>query len=526
MAVDANTITAVVGAAAENVQFAVEANNVPSKCLIVATYDEATKTTITQNTLYQITSPEDAGDKFGFGFGPNYLARWLWKGHNGAIPTYVIPVDQDAGAAAATGDVTITATSASSGFIYLYIAGELVQVTVSKGDDGDAIAITMAAKINANTNLPVTAAVNGVTLNQVDITAKDLNLGTDDITLSVNEKLGEVSADGVTAIAFTAMNGGAGVMDSDMAAALNALGINDDQNELYFTHIMHGFGDTSAVLDDISEYNGEGNLNEGNWADTVHRPFVSFCGDVVAGSSGLTAAKALGNGRKLDRTNGQISVPGSPNHPDAIAAVAMGVMARVQQERAAQNMIGQVLSGVLPGVSSDRWTNDTSSLNDALLAGVSGTKYKNGAVYMLNVATFYHPDSVPVNNNGYRSMVSISKVRNMTHNIWINFEGVKWQGTIIVQDKTAVSNAIDNEKARDRKDALGDCLALADAFAGKAWIYTADFTKTRLSSDATLVTVRPGADGFNIKLPVILSGEGNVFDTVTQFDTSLTVLTQ
>lgn len=525
MAITANTITAVVGSAAQNVQFAVETSNIPSRCLIIATYDEANKTDIVQNTLYQITSPEHAGDLFGFGFGPNYLARWLWKGHNGGIETWVIPVDQDAGAAAATGDVTVVATSASAGFVYLYVAGEAVQdggIPVVKGADETVIALAMDTAINANTDLPVTSTVIAGVLTVVN---KDLNLGSDDTSITLNEKLGEETAAGVTSITIGARSSGAGVMDSSMTAALAALGSNDDQNTLYFTHITHGFGDTAAVLDDLSEYNGEGDQNAGNWSDVVHKPFISFCGDVLAGASGLTATKALGNSRLLDRTNGQICAPGSPNHPDAVAAVANGIVARVQHERGAQNMLGQVLPGILPGITADRWTNVTLDRNGALLAGSSATIHKSGALFMLNVATFYHPASVPVGNNGYRSMVSVSKVRNMTNAIAVNFERGKWQGAIIVADKTLVTNAVDNEKARDRKDALGDCLELADQFGGHAWIYTPNFTKGRLASDPTLVVVRPGADGFNINIPVILSGEGNVFDNVLKFDTSLTILT-
>lgn len=522
MPITLNDKSAIVGAQAENVQFAPEANAIPSKCFIVATYDEVNKTDIVQNTLYRILSPEHAGDLFGFGFGPNYLARWLWKGHGG-LETWVIPVDQDAGAAAATGTLTLIAATTSAGSIFLYIAGELAQVAIAKGLDETTSADQVTLAVNANTDLPVTAGnVAGV----ITFTAKDLNLGTDDITISLNEKLGEETAAGITGAAIVAMSAGAGVMDSDMATALAALGTNDDQNEGAFTHFTHGFGITAAVLDDLSEYNGEGDQNAGNWEDTVHKPFWGFAGDVDAGGSGLTAIAAIGNGRKLDRTNGAISAPGSPNHPDALAAVANGVMARVQQDVAAQTMIGEVLPGILPGVTADRWNNTQTNRNTANAAGVSPTLVKSGAVFLINVLSFYHPDNVPDNNNGYKSFISQSPLRNMTKSVFDNFNGSRWQGTIIVADKNVVSDPAGIQVTRDRGDAVSDVLALVDLWGAKPWIYTPSFTKDRISSDPLLVVIRPAADGFTITIPVILPGEGNVFDNKIQFDKSLTILTQ
>jgi len=521
MPLDSTTEVATVGSAAVNTQFAPVASNIPSRILVIANYSVA-KTAIVQNTVYQVLSPEQAGDLFGFGFQAHRLVKAAWKGSQG-VPVYVMPVDDDAAGAAATGTITITATSADAGNIYLYISGEPVTIPVSKGDDATAIGATIETKINADTNLPVTASnLAGV----VTVTAKDLNADTNDISMTVNEILGQETAGGVT-VAIVAMSGGVGVMLNDMATALNALGTGDQQNADYYTEVIHGWSVVTAVLDDISEYNGEGNDKVGNWSATVHRPFRTISGDVVADAAGLTAAKALGNGRKtLDRTNGLVSVPGSPNHPAEIAATVLGYMARFNQEDPNRTMNGVALSGVLPGKGDDDWTRNTDSSNDAVLAGVSPTKVVGGAVECRNILTFYHPDSVSRSSNGYKSQFSISKVRNITHNNWSNFNRQDWKQVTVVEDKSRVTDPSAKLKVRDTKDVKGELIALAEAYADKGWLYTDSFTIDRIQNDPTLVVLRVGTDGWTITFPALISGEGNVFDMTTIFDTSVTILNQ
>jgi phage tail sheath gpL-like len=522
MPLDSTTEVAVVGSAAVNTQFAPVAANIPARILVIANYDPA-KTAIVQNTVYSVLSPEQAGDLFGFGFQAHRLVRAAWKGSQG-VPMYVMPVDDDAAGVQGAGEIDYTGTtSASAGNVYFYIAGELVQIPVAKGDDATTVGDTTVTKITNDTNLPVTASnLAGV----VTITAKDSNIDTNDISLTVNQILGQETAEGVT-LAITDMAAGAGIMLNDMATALNALGTGDQQNQDYYTEIIHGWSVQTAVLDDLSEYNGEGNDKVGNWSATVHRPFRTLSGDVATGSSGLTAAKALGNGRKtLDRTNGLISVPGSPNHPAEIAATVLGYMARFNQEDPNRTMNGVALSGVLPGKGDDDWTKDVDSRNDAVKAGVSPTYVTGGAVEALNVLTFYHPDSVTSSSNGYKSQFSISKVRNITHNNWANFNRQDWKQVTVVADKATVTDPAAKLKVRDTKDVQGELIALAEAYAAKGWLYTDTFTIERIQNDPTLVVLRVGTDGWTITFPALISGEGNVFDQTTIFDTSVTILNQ
>ncbi|MHC4157092.1 MAG: hypothetical protein ACYST6_19550 [Planctomycetota bacterium] len=173
---------------------------------------------------------------------------------------------------------------------------------------------------------------------------------------------------------------------------------------------------------------------------------------------------------------------------------------------------------------ADRWTNDYDNRDDALGSGVSPTIVEDGAVKMQNVATFYHPDNVPVANNGYRSQVSISKLQNILFNQHRNFSQEKWLGNAQVASVSAVSNSTDRQKAKDRQAVIGDLIALATQYESKAWIYTASFTIEKLAAEAWRVSIRPGTTGFDIFFPIILSGEAGIFNNEIEFDTSIAVL--
>jgi len=315
-----------------------------------------------------------------------------------------------------------------------------------------------------------------------------------------------------------------GATDPDVDSVFTAIGTGDLSNAEFYTDVICCHGRlVSGGLNKISTYNGTGNLKEGCYADTVHRPFRCLSGDVTAGSGGLTAVLAVANGRKTDRTNGVISVPGSPNHPQEIAGLALGIAARLNQDRAGESTYGQVLSGILPGAKADPWTSSYSSRDTAAKAGVSPTISRNGVVYMQGLLTFYHPDDVPIASNGYRSMRNISIIQNVLANIAANFELDKWQGISIVSDVARVTTALDRAKARDAADVRSDLFALADAFEGHAWIFSASYTKGKIAGGG-YISLRSGGLGFDVTFPIYLSGEGGIINTEVMFDTNIAVV--
>jgi phage tail sheath gpL-like len=507
------------GVGVKNVQFAPSAQTLPRKIVIIGTYDETTKTGIVADQPYLVQSPEDVGDRFGFGFMVHTLAQGLYKG-SGNLETWVVPQAEATTPGYAQGTITIVATSASAGPIYLYVVGYQLQISVADGDDETTIAAAIAAAINADVTLPVTATS---ALGVVTVDVKSAGPWGNFVNLAINLGRGEETPEGITSITIVQPTGGTGV--PDIQTALDALGLNDDQNESYFTELMHGYLQDATTLDAISTWNGTGNLFEGNYAKLVARPLRSLNGDTAPGSSGLSSLITLGDGRKQDRTSGVVAVPGSPNHPAEIAAQALGWTARINNNRAAEHYTKIPLTGVLPGAIADRWTSSYSSRDTALKAGISPTKVLDGTTVVLqDVATFYHPDGVPTDSNGYAMQVNIAKLQNIMESVKVNFAQEKWQGIFIVQDVAKVTNTVDNQKARDITAVQNDVVALARAWEAHGWIATADFTIDEIKK-GTYIQVRAGSTGFDITIPILLSGVGRIYNSEIHFDTSLAILT-
>ena len=519
MALNSTSKAAAVGVSVDNVSFSPAAANVPRKTLIIGPYDPA-KTGVVDEVPVQVFSAEDAGDKFGFGFSVQRMAKSAFIGGQG-IPVFIQPQSETGTAAA--GDIDYTgASGVEAGTIFLYIAGQIVQVPVSDSDTAAEIATATITAINAINDMPVVAVVN-VTPEIIDLTSKSKGTFGNFISIAFNLAVGQDFPVGVTSVAVTDMTGGA--TDPDITTALNGLGTGDDANEDFFTDVVHGYGPVAATLDAISTYVGPGDDTTGLYAKTVSRPFRALTGDTTAGSAGLAALIVIADARRIDRANGVIAVPDSESHPSEIAAQAIGHMTRINQDRAAQHYVGTLLTGVWPGdKGSDRWTSDYDNRDTAVKGGISPTKVEAGNVLLQNVVTFYRPVSVPVDSNGYREMANISKLQNMMASLRSLFESEKWQGVSIVADVSKVTSVKDREKARDVDAVIGDLLLLyRTVWAAKAWIASPQFSIDALKESGS-VTVRDDGGGFNITTKAILSGVGTITDTVIQFDTSFASL--
>jgi phage tail sheath gpL-like len=506
-----------VGSGVENVTFQSAADVLQRKLLLIGTFDPL-KTSITAEVAVLITSPEDAGDKFGFGFPVHRLALKAELGAQG-IETWVMP--QAETGTVSDGEIDWAGTTGVvAGTLAVYISGERIPVTVTTAMTVEELSDAVVAAVNAVPETPVVAAKTATTF-ETTFTAKAKGLEGDNIDISLAIGVGESIPTGVAA-AITVMTNGAGT--SDIGDALDALGTGDNANEAFFTDMAHGYGQDSTTLATISTYVGAGNDFTGLYAKTVARPFRSLTGDVVAGSSGLAAQIVVADARRDDRSQGVVSVPGSQSHPVDIAAQTIGHMARINNIRAEEAFNNITLIGVLPGDTGDRWTSDYSDRDTAVRNGISPTLVDGGTVKLQNVVSFYRPASVPVSSNGYREMVNIAKLQNILNSQKINFQRDKWQNISIVADTAKVTNPISREKARDRDAVLDDLIQLINAWAGNAWIADAAFSIGRLKSDASLVAINGGGDGFTITIPVVLSGIGNIYDVTTQFDISFAAL--
>ncbi|MDA1379749.1 hypothetical protein PCI56_07625 [Plesiomonas shigelloides subsp. oncorhynchi] len=91
------------------------------------------------------------------------LASKRYRKANGYTRTFAIPIADLTEGAAAEGAFTFAGPAVQAGTLYLLVAGQSVQVGVAANATDETIATSVAAAINAKTNLPVTAVVDSAT---------------------------------------------------------------------------------------------------------------------------------------------------------------------------------------------------------------------------------------------------------------------------------------------------------------------------------------------------------------------------
>lgn len=169
--------------------------------------------------LVRVTSVEQARELFG----PGSMLAIMFEAasaSNTFTETWCLPIEDHASGVAAEGAVTFGGSPSAAGSFALYIGGQKVQIAVGGTATPANLATALAAAINADTNLPVTAAVDGLDTAKVNITAKNKGEAGNSIDLRVGY-FGETTAPGVT-VTITAMTSGAN--NPDLASAIAALG--------------------------------------------------------------------------------------------------------------------------------------------------------------------------------------------------------------------------------------------------------------------------------------------------------------
>jgi len=516
MTINASSLAAGVGISANNTPFTSAALNVSRKVLVCATVLPANEGNFTENIPELVTNVAYHANKAGRGTAAAKMLEWVRAQYDGEL--WLAPMFEPATPTQSTGNVLFAGTCTAAGQLHLYVGGHKIEgINIAIDDDGENVQEKVVAAVTADPDLPVSAAENGVTAEQADFTAKSAGPW-GDFTLELNLGFGEELPAGITATP-TNMSSGAGL--AVLQDVLDELGLDDDQNENYFTALVHINGQDTTSLDALSDWNGVGNVATGNWGQLVHRPLRSMVSDTAAGSAGLSALITLGGNRQEeDRTSGCVAVPGSPNSEHEIAAKTVAIMEQIASVRPSEGYVGQILLGVFPGDVADRWTSAYSDRDTATKAGITATVVKGGSVKLSNVVTFYHSVAIPVSSNGYREMANIAKLQNILYSVGAEFESSKWQGFTIVEDIALVSNAIDREKARSVENVRSALNKLADAFAGKGWLYNSDFTKDLLK-ESGYIAIRDSSDGFDIVFPCLLSGVGNIITLQVAFDINL-----
>jgi phage tail sheath gpL-like len=289
--------------------------------------------TATPLTLNRITTSESQMDAL---YGKGHMLSLMLKRFRKSNPftdVYALGLADLAGSAA-KGELTVAATTVKAGVIALLIAGESVQVTVKETDTAATIATAIIAKVAANENLPVTAALKSATTETVELTCKWTGATGNDIDIRWNYYDGEVLPGGVT-LTKVAMTGGAGTPDmTDVIAAI--------PNEWY-NHIVMPYNDTQSL-------NGLRDELISRWG-----PLKMIEGIAYTAFRGTFAESGAFGQARNDFLFSCMGTNAAPHAPYEFAAAYAGRASYSLGIDPARPLQTLVLTGLLPPAKGDQW---------------------------------------------------------------------------------------------------------------------------------------------------------------------------
>lgn len=341
---------------------------------------------IEPNTLTLVASVSELRKDAGAG---SQLARMASAYRNidvsGELWAIAIPEPEGT---AATGTIAIGGSVISVGAISLYIGVTRVQTAVTASDTPATIAANLTAKINAATDLPVTAVVDdgedddGTSLT---LTAKHPGLCGNEIPVCLNyygRSGGEVLPDGIT-VTITPMSGGAGAPDFD--AAITALG--DEACDF----LAFPFND-GASLDAIGN---AFNDTSGRWSPTSQAYGHVYCTKI--GSEGeLQSFGTTRNDQHVCVAGHEPDVQSCSDELAAAFTARQAIFIRVDPARPTQT--GQ-LNGMLPAPVGKRFNR--TQQNTLLGSGIATCYAQGSNLYIQRAVTTYQKDSNGTADNSY-----------------------------------------------------------------------------------------------------------------------------
>lgn len=340
----------------------------------------STDSTIAKNQLTIMPSAALAGKVAGRG---SQLARMVAK-YRAIDPfgeLWVIAVDEPEGDVA-TGTLTITGNAQASGTLSLYIGASRVQAAVVTGDAPTAIATTLAAVINANADLPVTA---GAAAGVVTLTARHKGLTGNDIPLLMNY-YGTIGSenipDGVN-VTITAMAGGTGA--PDLSGTVAAMG--DEP----FDFIGTPFSDSASLATIALEMND----SSGRWSYArqlyghVYTAKIGTLSDLVAFGDTL-------NNQHITVAGYETGVQTAADELVALRTARNAVFIRNDPARPTQT--GE-LTGALPALAGNRFT--LTEQQSLLMHGIATAYSEGGVLRIQRDITTYKQNAYGVADNSY-----------------------------------------------------------------------------------------------------------------------------
>ncbi len=291
----------------------------------------------------------------------------------GLVDVYAVALDDFASGTEAKGTVTITGTVDVPGIFNLYVGGELVRSQASLLDDATAVATKLAAAINANADLPVTAlATAGV----VTVTARHKGAAFNALELATTYYETDTTVSGLS-VTCANLSGGAG--DPDVSDALAAIAGD------WFYSIVCPYTDTlnlTSLRDDMDGRWGGINMKTGHVFNAPNGTFAELTTFGEAQNSPHFSSFGLKN---------------SPTWGPVRAAALAATCEYLSKIDPAAPLADMEVPGVLPPRLKDRFDDDEREL--LLFSGISTTTVTvDNKILLERVITNYQKSTLGVPN--------------------------------------------------------------------------------------------------------------------------------
>ncbi|WP_026601687.1 phage tail sheath subtilisin-like domain-containing protein [Methylomonas sp. 11b] len=315
-------------------------------------------------------------------FGRGSMIAEMIKAAKKAAPwleMWAVALDDNAAGVKCIKKISITGPATEAGTLNVYIGGYRVQIAIASGDTATAIATALIAAINARTDQPMVASVNGVNAYEVDLTCRWKGETGSAIDVRVNFYDGDKKPAG---LAFTITQTTAGSGNPVITPALDALG------EEWFNWLSVPYTDAA----NMTLLETELGSRFGPMRAIGGRAFTAYAGSHAASSS-------FGNGRN----NPHVTCQGaglSPTAPWIWSSVYMAVAGMGLSIDPSRQLRGKVLPGVLPPAKADRW--DDTQRNTLLFDGIATTTVSSaGEVLLESEISMYQLNSGGVGDDAW-----------------------------------------------------------------------------------------------------------------------------
>lgn len=338
--------------------------------------------------LQRVNTTSEIDGRFGARSVLAQMVRAFMKA-NSSAEVWALPLADPGGAVAAAGNVTFTGAATAAGRQVFYVAGRQVVVTVAAGDTTSVLATSLAAAINAHSDLPITATANVAV---VALSAR--NKGTQGNTIDVRANFGR---DDVTpaGVAFTITAPADGASDPTVTAAIAAIG--DEPFDAIVVPWTSATNRTALIAELASR-----------WGPTRMLDGLLF--QAMVGSQGALAAAGAALNSQFETILG---MRGQLQPSWELAAAYAGVVMHFGGQDPARPFQTLTLPGITAPSPSDRFSRVE---REALLRdGISTfTVDANGGVCLERPITTYQTDANGAEDPAYydlNTLLTISYLR-------------------------------------------------------------------------------------------------------------------